>query len=106
MEKYDFPKEVKDFKPLILKRIKVEGNEKRFESVVWIEECGNFIYWITPNEYLDLKSNYEILKAILSIAYQESIKTLWTFAPVELTFIYEKLKFKKGRKEAILSFKI
>ena len=55
---------------------------------------------------MNLKSNYEILKVIMLMAYQEILKTLWTFAPVELTSIYEKLKFKKGRKETIISYKI
>ena len=86
--------------------LKIESDEKKLESIIWIYEDGTFIYWTTPSEYMNLKSNYEILKVIMLMAYQEILKTLWTFAPVELTSIYEKLKFKKGRKETIISYKI
>jgi len=106
MGKYDFPSKVRDFKPLILKRISIEDKENTFEGVVWIEEDGNFIYWITSSEYLDPKSNYEILKAIILMAYQENIKILSTWTPVELTYVYEKLKFKKEGREVIVSRRI
>ena len=86
--------------------LKIESDEKKLESIIWIYEDGTFIYWTTPSEYMNLKSNYEILKVIMLMAYQENIETLWTFAPVELTSIHEKLKFKKGRKETIISYKI
>lgn len=73
--KYDFPNEVRDFKPLILKRVKIGDDGKKFEGVVWIEEDGNFIYWITPSEYLNPQSNYEILKAITLLATRKISKS-------------------------------
>jgi len=85
--------------------LKIESDEKKLESIIWIYEDGTFIYWTTPSEYMNLKATMNF-KSHYVDGLPRNIETLWTFAPVELTSIYEKLKFKKGRKETIISYKI